>query len=141
MEWNETFDTIIQILMPLLITAIGAALAYAAAYLKARTASIKNEDARKVVDNIIDRAHMYTFEAVRGTAQVYTDEIRKARADGKLTAEEAAEARRIAFEFFKTLMGQQGLKLLEETVGDVQAWFEKALEPAVGRLKDMSSAA
>lgn len=141
MEWNETFDTIIQILMPLLITVIGAALAFAAAYLKARTDSIKNEDARKVVDNIIDRAHMYTFEAVRGTAQVYTDEIRKARADGKLTAEEAAEARRIAFEFFKTLMGQQGLKLLEETVGDVQAWFEKALEPAVGRLKDMSSAA
>lgn len=141
MEWNETFDTIVQILMPLLITVIGAALAFAAAYLKARTDSIKNEDARKVVDNIIDRAYMYTFEAVRGTAQVYTDEIRKARADGKLTAEEAAEARRIAFEFFKTLMGQQGLKLLEETVGDVQAWFEKALEPAVGRLKDMSSAA
>ncbi len=80
-----------------------------------------------------------TFAAVKQTAQVYVDELRKASADGSLTAEEKQMARQKAIATAKASLGAQGVALISKYLGlDAEALQEFLgihVEAAVSDLK------
>ena len=66
--------------------------------------------------------------AVQGVSAVYTDEIKRASADGKLTKEEAARARNMAVDFVVDFMRAQGIDVVKEYgLGVIQLVIESAL--------------
>lgn len=132
---SELTYRIIDILLPLVVALLGGALALGAAYLKRQTAAIANEEIREFVFDAVDRGRSAVYKAVQATEQTYVADLKSAHEDGKLTADEAAEARRRAQQHFARILGQQGIVELGEAVGDVQRWFESHLEAVVSDLK------
>lgn len=132
---SEMTFRIIEILLPAVLALAGAAIYLGAAYLRKRTEAIESEHVRAIVWDALDRARIAARNAVQATAQTYVDDLKAAREDGKITNEEAAEARRRALQQFKTQMGDIGLSELEAVVGDVTEWFESYLEAVVNDLK------
>lgn len=65
--------------------------------------------------------------AVLECHQVYVDAIKKGREDGKLTPEEAAEAKRKTVEAIKSNLGTKGLKRLMRVLGIDEAGIDKYL--------------
>lgn|SRR5690606_15552058 len=130
---------LLEILLPAVVALVGAVLYFATVYLQARAEKIESEWLREKVEDILYRARTAVYEAVKATAQVYVDDLKAKRADGKLTAEEAEEARRIAFTHFKTILGDKGMAELQVIVGDVVAYFESLVEAAVNDLKGRRS--
>lgn len=64
-------------------------------------------------------------DAVADVSRVYVDEVRKASADGVLTLEEKANAKKMAIAAVKLNFGIQGLKRLVRILGvtDVDGWL------------------
>ena len=76
--------------------------------------------------------------AVASTAQVYVKEIRRGRADGKLTEDEKKNARRTAIREAKRLLGVKLCKELRKRVGGEDAALETYIEAEVAERKNPS---
>lgn len=75
--------------------------------------------------------------AVASTAQVYVKEIKKARADSKLTDEEKKNARSAAIREAKRLLGEKLCKELRKRTGSVDAALETYVEAEVAARKNL----
>jgi hypothetical protein len=75
--------------------------------------------------------------AVASTAQVYVGELKKARADGKLTDEEKKNARRAAIREAKRLLGEKLCKELRKRCGSEDAALETYVEAEVAERKKL----
>lgn len=88
---------------------------------------------------LVTRATGTVFEVVTEVWQTYVAGIKKGREDGKLTPEEAAEARKRAWEAFKDNLGAKGLKRLLKVLGvdeaGLEKWFGTKREVAVAEVK------
>jgi len=95
--------------------------------------SIKNQVASQIVVRALQEIQAIVVEVW----QTYVTAITKGRADGKLTPEEAAEAKRLAWEKFVSNWGLKGLQRLARALGldGVENWVKGKIESAVGGLK------
>ena len=125
----------VEILLPAVIALAGAALTLGAVYLQRRAEAIKHERVRQLAQDTIWRAKDAVAVAVAATLQTFVAEAKARAEDGKLTPEEAQQARDIAWLRFKHIMGDKGLEILSAITGDVAAWFNSELEAAVHHLK------
>ena len=73
--------------------------------------------------------------AVAATAQTYISEIKKAKADGKLTDEEKRNARHIAIQDAKRLLGKKVLGELRKMFGDEDIVISSKIEAEVADRK------
>ena len=87
--------------------------------------------------DIVYRAGDEVMSAVKEVHQVFIDELKKARADGKLTSEEKQQARDMAIAIAKSNLGAKGLKRLAKALGlgDVNSWLGNRVEESVADLK------
>lgn len=101
--------------------------------------SIKNQVASQIVVRALQEIQAIVVEVW----QTYVTAITKGRADGKLTPEEAAEAKRLAWEKFVENWGLKGLQRLARALGleGVESWVKGKIESAVGGLKLTQQAA
>lgn len=74
--------------------------------------------------------------AVASTAQVYVSEIKKAKADGKLTDDEKKNARRAAIQEAKRLLGERLCSELRKRTGSADAVLETYVEAEVADRKN-----
>lgn len=88
----------------------------------------------KLIREYVARAWDETKAAVLLVGQTYTDEIKAGRADGKLTSEEKAIAKRRAIEAAKKNIGMEGLKRLAR-IFDVDDWLGDKVEAVVAATK------
>ena len=72
-----------------------------------------------------------TFAAVREVGQTYVAALREANLDGKITAFEAAEAKKRAIAIAKSNLGKKGVMRLAK-VFDVDDWVGTQIEAIVG---------
>lgn len=85
---------------------------------------------------IVSRALTEVGDAVLAVSQTYVSALKAAAADGKLTAEEKAEAKAKAIAIVKQNLGMAGLKKLAKILGvDVDGWLGNKIEAAVGAAK------
>lgn len=89
---------------------------------------VRNKWISQTLNDAISAAGWASRQGVRVAAATYTEAIKKARADGKLTEEEKAHARKLAFDAAVASLGANGLKLLQ--AGFKDGW-EKALQTTI----------
>jgi len=119
-------------LAPILATVITAALTWAAArlvvYIKAKTQATW-------LQGLLIRATDAVAVAVKAVVQTYSEAIKAAKADGKLTPEEAAQAKALGLAKAKELIGPAGIaqlvKILGLDSGALDAWLGTRIEAAV----------
>ncbi len=78
-------------------------------------------------------------QAVNFVKQKYTEDIKAARADGKLTPAEQQEALNRALQYFYTNISSGALKAIEATFGEVEKWASAKIEAIIGASKDPNS--
>jgi hypothetical protein len=87
-------------------------------------------------DRTISRALSEVQDAVLEVSQTYADAIKSGKQDGKLTDEEAAEAKRRAIAIAKSNIGAKGLARLGRVLGiGVDGWLGTKVEATVKTLK------
>ena len=74
--------------------------------------------------------------AVASTAQVYVSELKKGRADGKLTDDEKKNARRAAIREAKRLLGEKLCGELRKRTGNADTAIETYVEAEVAERKN-----
>lgn len=127
-------DLFQQVLVPALITVLGAAITtltgVAIAWLKRQGDKLKAEWATEVIDRASDAVQ----RAVQATNQKLVDDLRAGHADGKLTREEAAAAFAMARRHAVEQMGAELIAELTKLLGDGDAfdgWLNGHIEALV----------
>lgn len=134
MDWTELLIGLGGGLLSLLAWLLGAA----ARYFGQKT---KNEYA----NNAINRLDDALIAAVREVYQTYVSQIKKGRADGKLSSEEKAAAKDLAIDKAKSFLGKKGLKAVAKVLGlpveGLDAMFNSRTESALNLVKKASQPA
>ena len=76
-------------------------------------------------------------KAVTSTNQIWVDAIKQS--EGKLTAEQQAEAREKTIEIFKEMITESVKLAIEAAYGSVDKWLDLNLESAVGEVKALKA--
>lgn len=131
-------DLFQQVLVPALITILGAAITtltgVAIAWLKRQGDKLKAEWASEVIDRASDAVQ----RAVQATNQKFVDDLRAGHADGKLTRDEAAAAFAMARRHALEQMGTELMIELTKILGDHDAfegWLSGRIEALVSTEK------
>jgi hypothetical protein len=99
-------------------------------------AKIGNETVKKYVGRALDEV----YDATGEIHQTYVKALKEANADGKLTAEEKAEAKRMALDVAKANIGSKGLARLGRILGidSVDDWLDTKVEASVAKLNGVA---
>lgn len=107
-------------------------------YIKGMVDAKTAEVTAKIKDTNIKHAVSTTEDCVTTTvyklAQTTTDDLKAAAADGKLTAEEAAQVKENALAEIKHMVGSDALATLDTVFSDVDSWLKSKIEAAVKQL-------
>ena len=87
--------------------------------------------------NYIQTAYSMLTKAVISTNQIWVDAIKQS--EGKLTAEQQAEAREKTTEIFKEMITENVKLAIEAAYGSVEKWLDLNLESAVGEVKALKA--
>ena len=115
---------LVEVLSPVLLAALTWVAAKVAQLI---TAKVKHEWLREVLIRLDDAV----LNAVREVQQAVVNEIKAARADGKLTAEERARVKDRAIESIRSHLGMKGLAELTEVLGLEDGSVDKVLSSRV----------
>ncbi len=124
-------DTLFQVLsdnLPLVVS--GVVVPFVSWFIKKKVDHEKTEHLLLTLNEAVGTA-------VASTAQVYVGELKKARADGKLTGEEKKNARREAIREAKRLLGEKLCKELRKRCGSEDAALETYVEAEVAERKNL----
>lgn len=125
---NELMTTILQILIPVLATAIGTVLIAlansASTYLKQRTSS-------NLINHYVDILESVVADVVMGLNQTTVQRLKEAAEDGKLTKDEIAYISGQAIDSVKAILGVKAIEILKITFEDVDALITNKIEHMV----------
>jgi alkyl hydroperoxide reductase subunit AhpF len=127
--------TIIQVLVPVLATAVGTMLIAfansASTYMKKKTESnLLNDYIAILCDTVVD--------VVQGLNQTTVQQIKDAAEDGKLTSDEIATINAQAIETVKSIVGVKGISILQLAFEDIDTLIANKIERAVVDCKNMA---
>jgi dGTP triphosphohydrolase len=128
---DKLMITAIEVLVPLATALIVAGIGYLVAFLQAKTAAIKFSVLRTSLDAALMEAGNVAIEAVQYVKQTFSDDIKAASADGKLTKEEAAEALQKAKNYFLTHITENSASILIKAVANWEEWIAGLIETKV----------
>lgn len=97
--------------------------------------AFKKQGASKEQIALIESAYEILTRAARRTNQLWVEAIKKA--GGKLTEEEAEQARKDTIETFKQMITEAMQFAIEQAYGSIDKWIELNLESAVNSVKDI----
>lgn len=97
--------------------------------------AFKKQGASKEQIALIENAYEILTRAARTTNQIWVEAIKEA--GGKLTEEEAEQARKDTIETFKQMITEAMQFAIEQAYGSIDKWIELNLESAVNSVKDI----
>lgn len=127
---NDLLQSVLVTVIPLVGTLLSVFIGYLIAYLKKKTEALQNQYTRELIDRVLDEAQRAIEQAVMATEQEYVRVIK----DGKLTREQAEEAKRRANETFRKLMTVSSLQILNNVVSDLNEFIDNAIENYVAQM-------
>ena len=135
MDWNKIFGDILEALIPILVALLTALVGYAITFLKKKTDALKDEKIKTLIDNALDEAESVADDAIAATQQKFVDDIKKAREDGKLTKEEAAQALEMAKQYFISHIKGSSKSILQQLFPNFEQWLGDFIEAKIGQEK------
>lgn len=127
MDWSSIIAMILEGFIPLVFLVLGVLLVR---WLKEK--GVKEDEL-----NYIQTAYSMLTKAVTSTNQIWVDAIKQS--EGKLTAEQQAEAREKTTEIFKEMITENVKLAIEAAYGSVEKWLDLNLESAVGEVKALKA--
>ena len=123
MDWNPIIVMLLEKLVPLACLVVGVLV----------IRWLKKKGVQQDELNYIQTAYSMLTKAVMNTNQVWVDAIKQS--EGKLTAEQQAEARERTIKIFKEMITESVKLAIEAIYGSVDKWLDLNLESAVGEVK------
>lgn len=123
MDWNPIIAMLLEKLVPLACLVVGVLV----------IRWLKKKGVQQDELNYIQTAYSMLTKAVMNTNQVWVDAIKQS--EGKLTAEQQAEARERTIKIFKEMITESVKLAIEAIYGSVDKWLDLNLESAVGEVK------
>ena len=123
MDWNSIIVMILEGMIPLVFLVLGVLL----------VRWLKKKGVQEDELNYIQTAYSMLTKAVMSTNQIWVDAIKQS--EGKLTAEQQAEAREKTTKIFKEMITENVKLAIEAAYGSVEKWLDLNLESAVGEVK------
>lgn len=127
MDWNPIIAMLLEKLVPLACLVVGVLV----------IRWLKKKGVQQDELNYIQTAYSMLTKAVMNTNQVWVDAIKQS--EGKLTAEQQAEAREKTIEIFKEMITENVKLAIEAIYGSVEKWLDLNLESAVGEVKALKA--
>ena len=127
MDWNSIITMLLEKLVPLACLVVGVL------FIRVLNKIGVQQDEL----NYIQTAYSMLTKAVMNTNQVWVDAIKQS--EGKLTAEQQAEAREKTIEIFKEMITENVKLAIEAIYGSVEKWLDLNLESAVGEVKALKA--
>lgn len=127
MDWNPIIAMLLEKLVPLACLVVGVLV----------IRWLKKKGVQQDELNYIQTAYSMLTKAVMNTNQVWVDAIKQS--EGKLTAEQQAEARERTIEIFKEMITENVKLAIEAIYGSVEKWLDLNLESAVGEVKALKA--
>lgn len=127
MDWNPIIAMLLEKLVPLACLVVGVLV----------IRWLKKKGVQQDELNYIQTAYSMLTKAVMNTNQVWVDAIKQS--EGKLTAEQQAEAREKTIEIFKEMITESVKLAIEAIYGSVDKWLDLNLESAVGEVKALKA--
>ena len=127
MDWNPIVAMLLEKLVPLACLVVGVLV----------IRWLKKKGVQQDELNYIQTAYSMLTKAVMNTNQVWVDAIKQS--EGKLTAEQQAEARERTIEIFKEMITENVKLAIEAIYGSVDKWLDLNLESAVGEVKALKA--
>ena len=127
MDWNPIIAMLLEKLVPLACLVVGVLV----------IRWLKKKGVQQDELNYIQTAYSMLTKAVMNTNQVWVDAIKQS--EGKLTAEQQAEARERTTEIFKEMITESVKLAIEAIYGSVEKWLDLNLESAVGEVKALNA--
>ncbi len=127
MDWNPIIVMLLEKLVPLACLVVGVLV----------IRWLKKKGVQQDELNYIQTAYSMLTKAVMNTNQVWVDAIKQS--EGKLTAEQQAEARERTIEIFKEMITESVKLAIEAIYGSVEKWLDLNLESAVGEVKALKA--
>ena len=127
MDWNPIIAMLLEKLVPLACLVVGVLV----------IRWLKKKGVQQDELNYIQTAYSMLTKAVMNTNQVWVDVIKQS--EGKLTAEQQAEARERTTEIFKEMITESVKLAIEAIYGSVEKWLDLNLESAVGEVKALKA--
>lgn len=132
-----------EILSNLLLSGMTLAATYvlyyirkATAKVKAEAAKIQNEEQRKLVETAITRLDDVAGKTVRSIEQTTAAALREAVKDGTVSRDELTALSGQAYQEIIHILNPAYLSVLEESLGDLQAYITHTIEAKVLELKE-----
>ena len=127
MDWNPIISMLLEKLVPLACLVVGVLV----------IRWLKKKGVQQDELNYIQTAYSMLTKAVMNTNQVWVDAIKQS--EGKLTAEQQAEARERTIKIFKEMITESVKLAIEAIYGSVDKWLDLNLESAVGEVKALKA--
>lgn len=127
MDWNPIIAMLLEKLVPLACLVVGVLV----------IRWLKKKGVQQDELNYIQTAYSMLTKAVMNTNQVWVDAIKQS--EGKLTAEQQAEAREKTIKIFKEMITESVKLAIEAIYGSVDKWLDLNLESAVGEVKALKA--
>lgn len=127
MDWNPIIAMLLEKLVPLACLVVGVLV----------IRWFKKKGVKEDELNYIQTAYSMLTKAVMNTNQVWVDTIKQS--NGKLTAEQQAEAREKTIKIFKEMITESVKLAIEAAYGSVEKWLDLNLESAVGEVKALKA--
>ena len=127
MDWNPIIVMLLEKLVPLACLVVGVLV----------IRWLKKKGVQQDELNYIQTAYSMLTKAVMNTNQVWVDAIKQS--EGKLTAEQQAEARERTIKIFKEMITESVKLAIEAIYGSVEKWLDLNLESAVGEVKALKA--
>lgn len=129
---NELLTTVIQVLVPVLLTALGTVIVAlsnnVSQYLKQKANS-------NLLNRYIDTLNDVVYDVVMSLNQTTVAELKAAAIDGKLTTDEINIISSKALESVKAIIGVRGIEILKIAFEDIDALIANKIERAVVEAK------
>lgn len=127
MDWNPIIVMLLEKLVPLACLVVGVLV----------IRWLKKKGVQQDELNYIQTAYSMLTKAVMNTNQVWVDAIKQS--EGKLTAEQQAEARERTIKIFKEMITESVKLAIEAIYGSVDKWLDLNLESAVSEVKALKA--
>ena len=127
MDWNPIIAMLLEKLVPLACLVVGVLV----------IRWLKKKGVQQDELNYIQTAYSMLTKAVMNTNQIWVDAIKQS--EGKLTAEQQAEARERTIKIFKEMITESVKLAIEAIYGSVDKWLDLNLESAVGEVKALKA--
>ena len=134
------FNAVVDYLLPLLVIGLIALIGLGCAYLQKSITNLKNEGTRKFLSSAIDEAQKWITGSINNVRQTYTDAIKAASVDGKLTPEEQSQALQKAKAYFISHISSDALAALKDEFAQFDQWIEGWIEAELGVSKQAATA-